>query len=234
MLDDSTALATSGAQLFPLLRSHGVEPFEYRGQPAFLPKQVAAALGYPNATRMLSWLAGRPETVKGTHRAVITAGELSQAKAIVGTDLAANSRSWRETILFLPGLVFILDETRIGAGSPLRLAYRAWRDVFFAAAFSRATQPAAPIPEAPKQIAGPPAQVMLTLAREGTHPGDVFATSYLVAELARSRAKDRADREAQKAADRAAIHADKVTMSRLREAERLACRAKKAPPSTLW
>ena len=232
MLDDSTALAVSGAQLFPILRAHGVEPFEYRGAPAFLPRQVAAALGYATPKRMLSWLANRMETAKGTHRVILASGELSQVKGLSGAGFVGGRTSSHETILLLPGLVFILDETRTGAGSPLRLAYRAWRESFFAAAFAKASEPAAPIPAAPKQIAAAPADQLVAIVREGTPLASVFTSEYLTDQLARAKARERATADREREQDRAAKAESRREMRRIRE-ER-ADKKRRPVKTTLW
>lgn len=252
MREESTSVATVGDKFYDLLRRHGVEPFEYMGRPAFMPRQLASALGYSHHRHMLRFLTTFRGSIQGVHYGILTGDELAAAKGVSADGLVGGRTSRREVILFLPGLNLVLLESDKARSGVLGREYRWWVvDYYMPAvqevvgmsaadmlvAIATNTLPkrptvelAAPIPEPPKQIEGPPAAVMLALAKGGTRIGDVFATSYLAAELARSKAKDRADREARKSAE----HADRVALRREREAQRLARRAKKVPPTTLW
>jgi len=192
MLDDSTALTAAGEQLFPLLRVHGVEPFEYRGQPAFLPRQVAVALGYTAARHMID-AAARVGWEEGQHFAVLTGDDLATVKGLDIPGLVGGRTSWRETVLFLPGLLLILDETKKAGESSLGLAFRRWRRGFDVSALALARQPAAPI--SPKQIEMRPVDQLVAIVKAGTPLAQVFSAEYLRQQAGLAVGREKADRE---------------------------------------
>lgn len=127
MLDESTALATAGEKFYPLLRAHGIEPFEYMGRPAFVPRQVAAALGYASPKVMLGWLTKFEGVATGTHYGVLSGGDLATVKGLDVPGLVGGRTSWRETILFMPGLLVVLMESNKARGSAtLGRQFRWW------------------------------------------------------------------------------------------------------------
>lgn len=127
MLDKSTALATAGEKFYPLLRAHGIEPFEYMGRPAFVPRQVATALGYASPKVMLGWLTKFEGVATGTHYGVLSGGDLATVKGLDVPGLVGGRTSWRETILFMPGLLVVLMESNKARGSAtLGRQFRWW------------------------------------------------------------------------------------------------------------
>lgn len=209
------------------LAGHDLPVIEYRGQPVMFAAKVAEALEYDDPNRLGEFIGGKwaPRFREGTDYVRLTGDDLAALKAVDHPTIrgSVDSRASSVTLLTEAGAQVAAMLSRTKVGDRVR-----WEIVDTLIPAIRKL--AAPIPEPPKQIEGPPAAVMLALAKGGTRIGDVFATSYLAAELARSKAKDRADREARKERE----HRDRVALRREREAQRLARRAKKAPPTTLW
>jgi hypothetical protein len=195
MHDESTSLTTAGEQLYPLLRIHGIDPFEFRGRPAFTPRQVAKALGYASPKRMLSWLAASPLATDGRYTDILTGAELAEVKGLDVPGLVGGRTSWRETILLLPGLMLILDESRKAQASALAGPYRAWLRAFTEPAFAHAGKPTASPPPPQELLAGP-----VDLLKEAVRlDADVLARSCGATWL-RAQARAAAERELAEAA----------------------------------
>lgn len=257
MPDESTALATAGDKFYDILRRHGIEPAEYMGRPAFLPRQVAKALEYSEARYMLDWLTKFHGVAAGTHYGTLTGGELVAVKGVGASDLVGGPTSPKETILFLPGLLVIFMESNKARSGVLGREFRWWMVDDYLPSWRkengqtpeemlemiatgnypkrpavRACEPAAPIPEPPKLLAATPSAQIVALVREGTPLSDVFTSEYLTDQLRHAKARERVDGAQEREADRAAKARSDRIMRHAREAAKE--RRKRPVKTTLW